>query len=89
MSKGDSQNVTRVWRLGNVRLSACVSLAALVLSASYVTWHYLAAAAVAGTKTSIVEVMGWVFWMITLSVVFIWACWVKTQRGWRWRWRRF
>ena len=86
---GDNRNVPRVWRLGNVRLSACISLAALVVSASYVTWHFMAAAALAGTTTSIIEVLGWVFWMITLSVIFIWACWVRTQNGWRWRWRRF
>ena len=71
------------------RLSTCLALAALTLSASYVTWHYMVSAALDGRKASIFEVFGWMFWMIALAVVFIWACWVKTKAGWRWRWRRF
>jgi len=49
----------------------------------------MVSAALNGRKLSIFEVFGWVFWMTVLAVVFIWACWVKTPSGWRWRWQRF
>ena len=69
------------------RLSRWVILTALTLSASYVTWHFMVSAALNGRKLSIFEVFGWVFWMTVLAVLFIWACWVKTPSGWRWRWQ--
>ncbi|MGI9479221.1 MAG: hypothetical protein ACR2PI_21135 [Hyphomicrobiaceae bacterium] len=71
------------------RLSKWASLVAVILSASFVTWHFMVSAALDGRKPSIFEVFGWVFWMTALAVLFIWACWVKTRSGWRWRWQRF
>ncbi len=75
--------------MAKIRLSTCLSLVALTVSASYVTWHYMVLAELDGRRASIFEVFGWMFWMITLAVVFIWVCWTKTKAGWRWRWRRF
>ena len=78
-----------VAKFAGVRLSIWASLAALTVSASFVTWRYMAAATLDGQQPSIFAVFGWMFWMVALAVVFIWACWVKTKSGWRWRWRRF
>ena len=70
------------------RLSMWTSLAAVALTSSYVTWLFMAAPALEGRTPSVFEVGGWVFWMTALAIVSIWACWVKTHDGWRWRWQR-
>lgn len=75
--------------LAKIRLSTCLTLAALTVLASFVTWHFMVAAALDGRMASVFDAVAWLFWMIALAVVFIWACWVKTETGWRWRWQRF
>lgn len=78
-----------VSRPTSFRLSVCLSVLAAGCAASFVTWHFMVAAALDDRSPTMTAVLGWTFWMMVIAVGGIWACWVKTATGWRWRWERF
>lgn len=76
-------------KVTSVRPSIWLSLAALTAGFAVLTWRFLGLPALLGQRPTLLAVLGWVFWMSVLAVVFIWLSWVRTNEGWRWRWRRF
>jgi len=74
--------------VARVRLSVWLALAVLIIGTSHITWRFLGAPTLDNRAPTLFDLLGWLFWTAVLAVVAIWVCWKKTDRGWRWRWRR-
>lgn len=74
--------------LAKVRVSVWLVLLALTIGVGQITWAFLGAPALDNRAPSLFDLLGWLFWTAALAIVAIWACWKKTDRGWRWRWSR-
>ena len=74
--------------LGKVRASHWIVLALLLSGTAFITWRFIGLPAQHNRTPGLVDLLSWAFWIAVLAIVAIWGCWKKTDRGWRWRWRR-
>lgn len=75
--------------LAKVRGSVWIVLVLLLFSSAHITWRFIGLPVQQNRTPGLMDLLGWLFWTAVLAIVAIWACWKKTDQGWRWRWRRF
>jgi len=75
--------------LVKLRMSCWIVLAAIVAGIAHITWRFIGVPEQQNRAPALLDLLGWMFWTAALAIVAIWACWKKTDQGWRWRWRRF